>query len=65
MVDEFGSAYAEVIARDLRLTEHGDKTANELVAQGLDPRDVWLAICRQSDVPKTRWHGTNKAKSKN
>jgi len=65
MIDEFGSAYAEVITRDLRLTEHGDKTANELVAQGLDPKDVWLAICRQSDVPKTRWHGINKAKSKN
>ena len=64
MNDEFGPGYAEVIAKDLALTEHGDKSGEELIAAGEDPKDVWLAICRQSGVPKSRWHGINKAKSK-
>ena len=64
MSDEFGAAYAEVIAKDLALTEHGDKSCEELLAAGEDPKDIWLAICRQSGVPKSRWHGINKSKSK-
>jgi Protein of unknown function (DUF3046) len=64
MIDEFGEAYSEVIASDLALTEHSDKIGSQLIAEGVDPRDVWLAICRQSGVPKERWHGINKTKSK-
>jgi Protein of unknown function (DUF3046) len=64
MNDEFGPGYAEVIAKDLVLTEHGDKSGEQLIAAGEDPKDVWLAICRQSGVPKARWHGINKSKPK-
>jgi hypothetical protein len=65
MNDEFGPGYAEVVAKDLVLTEHGDKSGEQLISEGEDPKDVWLAICRQNGVPKSRWHGINKIKSKN
>ena len=64
MIDEFGSAYAQVVAKDLVLTEHGDKSGEQLLAAGEDPKAVWLAICRQSGVPQSRWHGINKSKPK-
>lgn len=65
MNDEFGEAYAEIIAKDLALTEHSDKSGEQLIAEGEDPKEVWLAICRQNGVPKSRWHGINKLKQKN
>jgi hypothetical protein len=64
MLDEFGPGYSEVIAKDLSLTEHGDKSGEQLIAAGEDPKDVWLAICRQSGVPKSRWHGILKPSAK-
>ena len=58
--DEFGEAYGAVICCDLVLSELADKTADEALASGEDPRLVWLAICRAQDVPESRWHGLNK-----
>ena len=52
MTDEFGAAYAAVIETDLVLTEFGDRTAKQCHAAGEDLREVWLAICRASNVPK-------------
>ena len=64
MDDEFGKAYAGVIEKDLVLTELGDLTATAALAEGEDPREVWLAICRVNGVPKNRWHGKTKAPKK-
>jgi hypothetical protein len=44
------------------LLELGDKTASQALAAGQDPTDVWLALCRANQIPKSRWHGINKAK---
>jgi len=55
MADEFGKPQSEVLIRDLALFELGDKTASVLLAQGEDPRQIWLAICRAQQVPKERW----------
>jgi hypothetical protein len=64
MTDEFGAAYAAVIKRDLVLGQVGDKTAEKAIAAGVDPREVWLAICATLEVPKERWHGLNKGSKK-
>jgi len=64
MDEEFGSAYAGVIEKDLALTEFGDRTAAKSLADGEDPREVWLAICRVNEVPKSRWHGKSKSTKK-
>jgi hypothetical protein len=60
MSDEFGLEYSAVIRRDLVLGDLNDKTADQAIAQGEDPKAVWLAVCRTAGVPKERWHGLNK-----
>ena len=64
MNDEFGLAYAAVIESDLVLTELQDRTAKQCLADGVDLRDVWFAICRANNVPEVRWHGQNKITKK-
>jgi len=60
MQNEFGVEYAAVLLRDLALTELGDLTGQVALAQGIDPKDIWLAICKAQDVPEERWLGLNK-----
>lgn len=60
MVDEFGSEYSAVLLRDLALTEYADRTGEQALADGEEPKGVWLAICKAQSVPESRWHGLNK-----
>ncbi|NBW73313.1 MAG: DUF3046 domain-containing protein [Microbacteriaceae bacterium] len=60
MEDEFGAEYAAVLLRDLVLTELDDMTGSQAIASGIDPKEVWLAICRAQNVPEERWLGANK-----
>ncbi|MEO0048733.1 MAG: hypothetical protein RL556_65 [Actinomycetota bacterium] len=60
MNDEFGAAYSQVLLQDLVLTELKDRTGAKALADGVDPKDVWQAICLAAEVPKARWHGVNK-----
>lgn len=64
MNDEFGAEYAAVLLRDLALTSLADRTGQRALADGEDPKDVWLAICSATGVPKERWHGQNKKNKK-
>jgi hypothetical protein len=64
MVDEFGQDQTNYLLQDLVLGELADRTGNQAIADGEDPRDVWLAICRATGVPKARWHGQNKKNKK-
>jgi hypothetical protein len=54
--DEFGESYGRVLTRDLILTAFG-RTADQALAGGAPARDVWLALCAETDVPKSRWYG--------
>lgn len=62
MAEEFGTGYATVLEADLVLTEFKDRTPARLIADGEDVREIWLAICRATEVPKERWHGKPKPK---
>lgn len=64
MSEEFGESYSQVLRRDLHLQELGDRTADEALSDGDDPKDIWLAICRAQQVPKSRWAGKPIAKGK-
>lgn len=55
--DEFGEAYGRVLTRDLVLTPLGGRTADQALAGGAPARDVWLALCVETDVPRNRWYG--------
>jgi hypothetical protein len=57
MSDEFGEAYGRVLARDLVLGEVGGRTAEQAIRDGVDTREIWIALCRASDVPPERWYG--------
>ncbi|NQX26722.1 DUF3046 domain-containing protein [Microbacteriaceae bacterium VKM Ac-2854] len=60
--DEFGAGYARILVSDLVLTELGGRTASAALADGEEPRSVWLALCRANDVPESRWHGVDPKK---
>jgi hypothetical protein len=55
--DEFGLAYGRVVTRDLVIAELSDHTAEDALKEGVSPRQVWLALCRASGVPESRWYG--------
>jgi len=52
------------LVRDLVLTELDDRTADEGLAAGLAPREVWLALCAAMDVPRERWYGAGRPEPK-
>lgn len=60
MADEFGLEYAAVLLTDLALTELGDLTGQKALAAGIEPKEIWQAICKAQNVPVERWHGLNK-----
>jgi hypothetical protein len=57
IVDEFGEAYGRVLTRDVVLPSLGNATADEALARGVEPREIWLALCEAQDVPVERRHG--------
>jgi hypothetical protein len=57
--DEFG-AQASTLVSDLVLTDVGGRTAAEALAAGIPPRDVWMALCVETDVPPERRYGVGR-----
>ena len=60
--DEFGQGFSQVVLNDTRLIEFQDKTPQQLISEGGDTREIWLAICRAQQVPKAHWHGKPQTK---
>ncbi|MGO4593417.1 DUF3046 domain-containing protein [Leifsonia sp. 2TAF2] len=58
--DEFGSTYGQALLTDLVIGELGGRTATEALSAGLPPREVWLALCRETGVPSSHWYGAGK-----
>jgi hypothetical protein len=59
VADEFG-AQAATLVRDLVLSDIGGRTAAEALDAGIPPRDVWLALCVETDVPPERRYGVGR-----
>ena len=57
--DEFGARASTVIS-DLVLSDVGGRTAVEALAAGIPPREVWLALCAETDVPAERRYGVGR-----
>ncbi|KJL19502.1 hypothetical protein RL72_03151 [Microbacterium azadirachtae] len=60
---EFGSRGAALVA-DLVLSAVGGRTAAQAVEAGVPPREVWLALCAETDVPESRRHGVGRLEPK-
>lgn len=54
MDDEFGAIRAGSIARDHVFAALGNRTVEEALEAGIDPRDVWRAVCTEFEVPAER-----------
>jgi hypothetical protein len=48
---QFGEAYAESVAKDYVLSDLGDRTVNKALADGVDAKIVWRAVCDTFNVP--------------
>jgi hypothetical protein len=57
MDDEFGAGYARSLARDHVLAALGNRTPMQALESGTSPREAWLALCADMDVPRERWLG--------
>ena len=62
--DEFGPEYGRVLTSDLVLGEIGGLTAQQGIAKGVDPREIWLALCEAMDVPANRRYGVGQREPK-
>jgi hypothetical protein len=54
MDDEFGAARAAAMSRDHVFSDLGGRTVEEALEAGIDPREVWHAVCNAYDVPPAR-----------
>ncbi|GAB3631342.1 DUF3046 domain-containing protein [Microbacterium sp. AGC85] len=56
---EFG-ARASMLKTDLVLDALGNRTADEALDEGVAPREIWLALCEETDVPAERRYGVGR-----
>lgn len=51
----FGSLRGGSMLVDHVLTSLGGRTAAQAIEDGVEPRDVWRALCADFDVPRDEW----------
>ena len=56
---EFGERGPALIA-DLFLSGLGGRTADQALRDGEPARDVWIALCAETDVPPERRYGAGR-----
>ena len=49
---QFGDAYATSVAKDHVLAALGERTVDQALADGVDAKTVWRAVCAEFDVPQ-------------
>ncbi|MCA1007972.1 DUF3046 domain-containing protein [Rhodococcus hoagii] len=52
--DEFGQVRGDSLLVDHVILSLGGKTAADAIEAGLDPKEVWRALCDEFDVPPRR-----------
>ncbi len=58
--DEFGAGHGRLLVRSHTLGALDHLTAQEGIDAGRPLRTVWLALCREMDVPESRWLGADR-----
>jgi hypothetical protein len=61
--DEFGARGYSLVS-DLVLSSLGDRTPAQALDAGIPPREVWLALCAETDVPLSRRYGAGRLEPK-
>ena len=49
---QFGDSYAQSVARDFALAGLDGRTVDQALADGVDAKTVWRAVCEAFDVPE-------------
>jgi hypothetical protein len=52
---QFGAVRGQSLLVDHVLSSLGGRTAAEAIEAGVEPRDVWRALCADFDVPRDQW----------
>lgn len=52
---QFGSVRGASLLVDHVLTGLDGRTPVQAIEDGVDPRDVWRALCADFDVPREQW----------
>ncbi len=52
---QFGTVRASSLLVDHVLTSIGGRTAAQAIEEGVEPREVWRALCADFDVPRDQW----------
>ena len=59
VADEFGTRASSLVS-DLVLSRLDGRTSVEALAAGVPPREVWLALTEETDVPESRRYGVGR-----
>ena len=52
---QFGAVRGASLLVDHVLTSLGGRTPAQAIQDGVEPRDVWRALCADFDVPREQW----------
>lgn len=52
---QFGEVRGASLLQDHVLSGFGGRTAAQAIEAGIEPRDVWRALCADFDVPRDQW----------
>jgi hypothetical protein len=52
MRTQFGEVYAQSVAKDFVFDQLGGRTVERALADGLDPKVIWRAVCDTFKVPE-------------
>ena len=52
---QFGPVRGASMVVDHVLSRLGGRTAAQAIEAGVEPRDVWRALCADFDVPRDQW----------
>lgn len=50
---QFGGAYAQSVAKDYVLADLGERTVDQALADGVEAKAVWRAVCEAFDVDES------------
>ncbi|OBB36654.1 hypothetical protein A5752_16160 [Mycobacterium sp. 852002-51961_SCH5331710] len=53
--EQFGSVRGASLLVDHVLSGCDGRTAAQAIEDGVEPRDVWRALCSDFDVPRDQW----------
>jgi hypothetical protein len=52
---QFGPVRGQSLLVDHVLTVFDGRTSAQAIEDGIDPREVWRALCADFDVPRDQW----------